>query len=234
MTASSAQRGPNRQRLPTLLAGSELGVRLAAAPAAYSTPRLSPDGQRLAYVLGNSLEISSVTGTGSPMTIVAGDAVPQHPVWSADGQALHYTLGRQLWRVRIEGAGRRTLGDSGPILSLVASPDGSGLYYSRLGRRFTLCRRSVDGAAEQIIEEGLPVASIAVSRKFLYFMRADMNLYALPLAGGPAERIGPIPKFAKNLTGAWDTRFAVSPDDSAIIWTLIESPEVDLEILRSS
>jgi Tol biopolymer transport system component len=198
-----------------------------------SGPAWSPDGRRLLYVLGHSLVISSINGTEAPMTIGAGDAVPQHPVWSADGKALHYSVGRQLWRVRIEGTGRRTLGDSGPILSLVASPDGRGLYYARLGRKFTLCRRSVDGTAEQIIEQGLPVASIAVTRKFLYFIRGDMNLYALPLAGGPAEKIGTIPKLEGTGIGSWETRFAISPDDSAIIWTFTEFGEVDLEMLRS-
>jgi hypothetical protein len=77
------------------------------------------------------------------------------------------------------------------------------------------------------------VASIAVTRKFLYFIRTDMNLYALPLAGGPAEKIGSIPKLQGTGTGPWETRFTVSPDDSAIIWTLTESQEVDLEGLQS-
>ena len=60
-----------------------------------------------------------------------------------------------------------------------------------------------------------------------------MKLYALPLDGGPAEQIGSIPKLQGTGIGRWETQFTVSPDDAAIIWTLAESQEVDLEVLRS-
>jgi dipeptidyl aminopeptidase/acylaminoacyl peptidase len=93
-----------------------------------SGPAWSPDGQRLVYVLGRSLAISSITRTGATRTIAAGDAVPQHPVWSAGGEELYYNVDRQLWCVRIERTERHAVGDSGSILSLAASPDGKGLY----------------------------------------------------------------------------------------------------------
>jgi Tol biopolymer transport system component len=197
-----------------------------------SGPAWSPDGQRLVYILGRSLAISSINTAAPPTIISTGDAGPQHPVWSADGRSIYYNIEHQLWRVLTDGTGRHAIGDSGPILSLAASTDGKALYYARLGQSLTLCRRSIDATSEEIMEEGLAMASIAVTRRFLYFVRADMNLYALPLAGGPVEKIGSMSKFLANGTDKYHAQFTVSQDDSAIICTLIESQEVDLELLR--
>jgi len=211
--------------------GSDLR-RIVDDPLLRSGPAWSPDAQRFAYVIGRSLAVRSVTGLKAPLIIDTAGAVPQFPLWSSDGGSLYYSSGEQLWRVRIDGTGRRALGASGPILSLAASVDGKTLYYASVRRRFTLCRRSLDDGSEHIVEEALAVVSIAVTAKYLYFIRSDMNLYALPLAGGAAEKRGPIPQLHGSGIGQWETRFTVSPDDSTIIWTLTDSPEIDIELLR--
>ena len=113
---------------------------------------------------------------------------------------------------------------SGPIFSLAASPDGKSLYYARPGQKFALFRLPIGGGAEQVLDAELALACLSLSRRFLYFVRNDRRLYRLPLHGGAPESVGEVRGVNMTGTGQWETRFAVSPDDSAIPASMIEIP----------
>jgi hypothetical protein len=97
------------------------------------------------------------------------------------------------------------------------------------GKRFTVCRIPVDGGTEDIVQDGLALPFFAIGRHALYFIRADMNLYAQALSGGRIESLGTI-VMNQYISGSsmWETRFTVSPDGSVAIWVLSAPQEIDL------
>jgi Tol biopolymer transport system component len=224
----------NRSGSPEVWIASQDGAslrRITANSVLRSGPGWSPDGRSLVYASGRSLAISAVSGGGKPVHIDTPDGVPQHPVWAPDGKTIFYSLGSRFWRVDVDGGARRMLGTRRSILSLLVSPDGRFLYFTRPGRQFALCRIPVEGGDEQVIEDGLSLASIAITRRYLYLVRAD-GLYALPLDGGALEKIGATALSEASGIQRWETRFTVSPDDSSLVFTLTQAEEVDLELLR--
>jgi serine/threonine-protein kinase len=76
-----------------------------AQPGAYSMPRFSPDGKRIAYVLGSEVwdydlerrTPTQLTFTKSPKGELA---------WSPDGKHLLYGGGAEMWWIRADGGGQ--------------------------------------------------------------------------------------------------------------------------------
>jgi len=92
-------------------AAPEAGRVLAAGHDFFSSPRLSPDGQRLAYLawdhpnmpwVGTTLYLVDLTGDGAPAgapSVVAGGVNESlfQPEWSPDGSALLFVSDRTGW-----------------------------------------------------------------------------------------------------------------------------------------
>lgn len=72
---------------------------------------------------------------------------------------------------------------------------------------------------------------LSTSRTALYYVRRGKGLCALPFDGGPERAIGLLAGLdkARSIQAA---NFAVSPDDSRIIWGIWDSQEFDLELVK--
>lgn len=205
--------------------------RVAEGTRAHSGAAWSPNSDRVVYISGESLAISKLSG-GTPQRIDLAGSVAQHPVWPADGKMIYYTAKSHLWRVRPDGTGRELLRELPPILELHASPDGKHLYYSKPGKRFTVCRIPVDGGVEEMVQDGLALPSFAIGRRSLYSVRANMNLYAQELSGSRMQSLGTV--LLDHVVGhaTWETRFTVSPDGGIAIWVLSAPQESDLAMQK--
>ena len=108
-------------------------------------PRWSPNGHRIAYFSRNAdnrRDVWTVAPDGSNARQVTDDeAVDWNPVWSADGKYLYFASDRKgvasLWRVRIDEATGRRLGElepvsgqSGEIFNMDLSRDGRRIVYT--------------------------------------------------------------------------------------------------------
>jgi hypothetical protein len=218
----------NRSGAPEIWVAQQDGTaprQVAEGTRAHSGAAWSPNSDRVVYISGESLAISDLSG-GKPQRIDLAGSVAQHPVWPVDGKMIYYTAKSHLWRVRPDGTGREMLRELPPIFELHAGPDGNHLYYSKPGKRFTVCRIPVNGGAEEIVQDELALPSFAIGRRALYSVRADMNLHAQALSGGHIESLGTV------LTKGWETRFTVSPDGSVAIWVLPGPQESDLAMQK--
>jgi len=76
-------------------------------PAYYSYPRLSPDGSRLAYVVGegpNTVIWVYDAQRGGKTRLTAGPGVNLFPLWSPDGQFVVFQSAGELYWTRSDGA----------------------------------------------------------------------------------------------------------------------------------
>jgi len=118
---------------PTAVMG-ERGVRIVPAPGATPvaladgshSPRLSPDGKRVAYILGNDVRVYDLV-TGADRALIAGS----QPAWMPDGTALVVAVTRddgrdvtasKLYLVALDGTKRpvRTVPGAIPLYPDVA------------------------------------------------------------------------------------------------------------------
>jgi len=112
--------------------------------AAYD-PAWSPDGRRIAVVLGDAIWVIDANGAGR--ALLAG--APAHaPAWSPDGRQIAYEVGRgralgaDIWVMKADGSGKRRL-VNGQFPSW--SPDGSRIAFDRLGAAVYVMRSDGSG-----------------------------------------------------------------------------------------
>ena len=123
---------------PQLVApGSGSGRPLIGSPAAYGTPRLSPDGSRMAITLfgATSTDIWVYSLSRNTMERVTTEGLNLRPEWSADGRQLVFISTRAgrtgIWRQRADGSAPAELlyaPDVEPF-EAVLSPDDRWLVY---------------------------------------------------------------------------------------------------------
>lgn len=131
-----------RSRLVRVDAGGRVLAPLGTPQLEMSTPRLSPDGTRIAVsaVEGERRQIwihELRTGTRAPLTI-EDDGSQEHPFWSPDGSQIGYTAERRgvtrLVVRRVDGSGEPRSFAEGPggggIVGTYA-PDGALVYQLR-------------------------------------------------------------------------------------------------------
>ena len=112
---------------------------LLPKPGAYQTPRVSPDGRRLALAMD--------TGQGADIYAydMQRDALPRltfnghgnfYPVWTPDGTHLVYAsrADKTIWWIRADGAGeaQRLLEGKNVLVPVSFSPDGRYLSYTEV------------------------------------------------------------------------------------------------------
>jgi serine/threonine protein kinase len=115
-----------------------------------SSPRISPDGKKLAFEKGSGgvWVYDIVRGTTSAVTTVAG---ANYPIWTSDGQRLTYsylpansgkTIGQRLFWKRADGTGEEEpLSPENPENSYASSwsPDGKTLAFMRSSLKNGTC-----------------------------------------------------------------------------------------------
>jgi serine/threonine-protein kinase len=105
---------------------------LLAAPGAYSLPRLSPDGKKLAFVKSGDIYVYELEGGTTSRLTSTGQATST--VWAPDGKhVVYFSIGsrfRLLW-VRSDGSGepQQLLESPNLLVPWSFSPDGRRLAY---------------------------------------------------------------------------------------------------------
>jgi len=104
---------------------------LLAKPAVYQRPRLSPDGQRLAWDDGSDIWVYEARRDAMTRLTFGGGA---NPVWSPDGRYIAFLGAGGIWWVRADGAGKPQPLIQGRNLLLPSAfmPDGKRLAYFEL------------------------------------------------------------------------------------------------------
>ncbi|MDR3701482.1 MAG: hypothetical protein P4L56_17675 [Candidatus Sulfopaludibacter sp.] len=106
------------------------------------TPRLSPDGNRLALAVAGDLFVHDLQrGTVTRLTV--DGALNRHPVWMPDGRHIVYGSNNPtsdgefgIWWIRSDGAGQpeKLSGEGTPLQVFSISPDGRTIAFVRMGK----------------------------------------------------------------------------------------------------
>lgn len=122
-----------------------------AAPGLYSSPRLSPDGNRLAYVAGHDVYVFDLKRNAA--TRITLNRNSAYPVWTPDGKHLVYASASAIWWTRSDGAGepRELIKSEEAMIPYSFSPDGPQLAYAAgsTGAGFALYTVRLDTAVPE-------------------------------------------------------------------------------------
>ncbi|HEV8580455.1 MAG TPA: protein kinase [Thermoanaerobaculia bacterium] len=136
-------------------------------------PSWSPHDQRIAYWGVPSGSARRVLWTvpaagGEPVQAIGDEHINWNPVWSPDGRYLYFVSDRSgsmnVWRVAIDEASGRVLGEPEPITSssqtiglLSLARDGRRIAYATVEGKANLERRSFDPSTLEATAEASPV-----------------------------------------------------------------------------
>ena len=161
------------------------------------TPRISPDGARIAFASdrdGNrDLWVGGADGGGLRRLTEFGGARVEAPAWSPDGReiAFHVSLEghHDLYAVGAAGGGkaRRLTSESSSETSPEWSPDGKWIYFaSDRSGRYEIWKQPAAGgaAATRVTTGGGREPRIDPAGEWLYFVRSE------GVRGGPSEDRG--------------------------------------------
>jgi serine/threonine-protein kinase len=130
---------------------------ILSTPGFYWTPRVSPDGNRLAFAIGtgpaggSDLWVKDL-GSGATTRLTSRPGWNYWPVWTPDGKDIVFawvgSSARGLYWIRADGSGvPQRLTDNGLPYSF--SPDGKRLTYEQISGHTQMSTAPVEGGREQ-------------------------------------------------------------------------------------
>ncbi len=114
-------------------------------------PRLSPDGEQLAYVssIGGSTALVVIPASGGPEVIVTTDpAVRRSPgafAWLPSGRQVAYVAHSGLYLQSLAGGPPRPVASGGALAAPAVAPDGARVAYTVDGRHVAVAELGEDG-----------------------------------------------------------------------------------------
>lgn len=172
--------------------------KIAAYGGINSGPAVSPDGKRIAMILGKSgnaeLYVSNIDGSDLKQLTKSREG-ESSPTWSADGREICYVAdsGRaSLYKISANGGTPtrlRTAGVGGNLTEPDWSPDGKTITFtSQTGKYFNVCVVPANGGDAKILVEGEDSAWAPNSRTII-FTRRKSGGRVLSLLDVPTKRV---------------------------------------------
>jgi Tol biopolymer transport system component/DNA-binding winged helix-turn-helix (wHTH) protein len=200
--------------------------------AEIATPRWSPDGRQIAFVLPGSsfVGLRVIASTGAPVAAIAfpGKTICS-PAWSPDGRSLIFAGrddgGWRLWQVDIAKPNRLVPLPQRGWVSV--RRDGNALYGVAEGAPGVW---RIDGKPRQIVKEALlkPDQWTIVGHSIAWLDYGKQRLIRIqPLDGGPAHILAQVPEYAGSFG------FAIDPLSGSVIYVARLALDAgDIELLH--
>jgi len=193
--------------------GNAPAQRLIASNLVDSSPRYSPDGERIVFRsnrTGND-EIWTADAAGRSLVRLTnfGGPVTGSPQWSPDGQYLVFDSrpdGSADVFMMPAGGGlpRKLTTETSNEVTPSFSPDGKSVYFAsdRTGA-WQIWKQAVDGgAARQITTDGGFAPQESSDGQWLYYAKLEASgLFRIPVAGGVETTV--LPSLPPGLWGGW-------------------------------
>jgi tricorn protease-like protein len=192
--------------------------------AVVTTPRWSPDGQKIAFdsdaAGGWDIYVISAGG-GKPQRLTTHPANDGNPSWSHDGRWIYFDSARsgeqQIWKVPTSGGeANRVTTEIG--WAPIESPDSKFLYYTKALRATSLWKISLEGGAPSKVLDGVSTyISLAIVQDGVYFVPAQ-DTAAIHFLSFATNRIRSVADLQKQVDGPQLAGgLTVSPDGRWIL-----------------
>lgn len=187
--------GPDDRDIVVRDAGSRANeLRLRGGGGEEARPRLSPDGQHVAYIRERDAawRVCVVPASGGESVCVADTTGDAAVAWAPDGATLHFSRAGTLYSVPYD----RTTETAGPEVdrgiavpggNFSLSPDGTRIAVAE-GRRIAV--RPIDGSGAVSIEVPRPASEVSFSPdgSRLVFT-AEYQVHVVGVGGGPVRQL---------------------------------------------
>lgn len=196
-----------------------------------SDPRVSPDGRRVAFVIGdvnfdgnrvvNHIYVMPVGG-GELKQLTSGDRSASSPRWSPDGRKIAYVSGGQIWRMDDEGDDKDQVtkistGAAGPLWS----PDGKWLAFTSEvypDCQNDDCNKQKDQAAESSKVKARVTERLLFRHWDEWRDRKRTHVFVVAANGGPARDVTPGDFDSPPYAAASPAEYVFSPDGKELAY----------------
>ncbi len=196
-----------------------------------SDPRLSPDGRRVAFVIGdvnfdgnrvvNHIYVMRIAG-GELKQLTSGDRSATSPRWSPDGKKIAYISGEQLWKMDDEGDDKEQVtkistGAAGPLWS----PDGKWLAFTSEVYpecQNDDCNKQKDEAADKSKVKARVTERLLFRHWDEWRDRKRTHVFVVAANGGQARDLTPGDFDSPPYAAASPAEYAFSPDGKELAY----------------
>jgi serine/threonine-protein kinase len=190
--------------LLTLVDETGTAERLPLAPRGFFQPRFSPDGEKLAFTVGEGYSgvsgdvwVYSLATQGLSRLTFSGNEL--YPLWAPDGRRiayLGYASNGAIFATAADGSGteeRWTPDDSTALFPESFSPDGNTLAFTRIGARSDIYLVT-KGEDPRLFEEGASCPAISPDGRWIAYASPGAGMasvYVRPMEGEGKWQVSP-------------------------------------------
>jgi len=190
--------------LLTIIDSTGTAERLPLAPRGFFQPRFSPDGEKLAFTVGEGYSgvsgdvwVYSLATQGLSRLTFGGNEL--YPLWAPDGRRiayLGYASNGAIFTTAADGSGteeRWTPDDSTALFPESFSPDGNTLAFTRIGARSDIYLVT-KGEDPLLFEEGASCPAISPDGRWIAYASPGAgvaSIYVRPMEGEGKWQVSP-------------------------------------------